>query len=88
MPDKPNLNIDKAALLIINPKYNNGKSSLALDSGMLKYKSSYHGCYHIQTGVLKKDVKSYMVKKSANVTVKFTNFCRTNSNAPFQVKLG
>ena len=48
MPDKPNLNIDKSAFLIINPKYNNGKSSLALDSGMLKYKSSYHGCYHIQ----------------------------------------
>jgi hypothetical protein len=56
---------------------------------VLKYKSSfeYLGVIISDTGVLKNDVNSYVVKKSANVTVKFTNFCRTNKSAPFHVKL-
>ena len=87
--NKLNLNIDKSAFLIINPKLNDRKSSLVLNSGVLKYKSSfeYLGVIISDTGVLKNDVNSYVVKKSANVTVKFTNFCRTNKNAPFHVKL-
>ena len=84
-----NLNIDKSAFLIINPKKNDRKSSIILDSGVLKYTSSfeYLGVIISDTGILKEDVKSYVEKKSANVTVKFTNFCRTNNNAPFHVKL-
>ena len=82
------LNIDKSAFLIINPKANDRKSSIILDSGVLKYKSSfeYLGVIISDTGILKEDVKRYVEKKSANVTVKFTNFCRTNNNAPLHVK--
>ena len=65
------------------------KSSIILDSGVLKYKPSfeYLGVIVSDTGMLKEDVKKYVEKKSANVTVKFTNFCKTNHNAPFYVKL-
>ena len=84
-----NLNIDKSGFLIINPTANDRKSSIVLDSGVLKYKPSfeYLGVIISDTGVLKQDVKSYVEKKSANITVKFTNFCRTNNNAPLHVKL-
>ena len=87
--NKLNLNIDKSAFLIINPKINDRKSSIILGSGVLKYKSSfeYLGVIISDTGVLKGDVKSYIDKKCANVTVKFTNFCRTNKNAPLHIKL-
>ena len=87
--NKLNLNIDKSAFLIINPKVNDRRSSIILESGVLKYKSSfeYLGVIISDTGMLKEDVKSYVEKKSANVTVKFTNFCRTNNNAPLHVKL-
>ena len=87
--NKLNLNIDKSAFLIINPKANDRKSSIVLNSGVLKYKSSfeYLGVIISDTGVLKEDVKRYVEKKSANVTVKFTNFCKMNNNAPFHVKL-
>ena len=87
--NKLNLNIDKSAFLIINPKSQDRKSSILLDSGVLKYKSSfeYLGVIISDTGVLKQDVKSYLDKKSFNVTVKFTNFCKTNKNAPLHVKL-
>ena len=87
--NKLNLNIDKSAFLIINPKINDRKSSIILDSGVLKYESSfeYLGVIISDTGILKQDVKSYVEKKSANVTIKFTNFCGTNKNAPFHVKL-
>ena len=38
-------------------------------------------------GSLKKDVQRYVDKKRANVSVKYTNFCKTNRNAPLHVKL-
>ena len=37
--------------------------------------------------MLNVDVKSFIDRKSGNVSVKFTNFCKTNKNAPLHVKL-
>ena len=39
------------------------------------------------SGLLKEDVKSFVVRKNGNVSVKPTNFCKTNKNAPLHVKL-
>ena len=38
-------------------------------------------------GSLKKDVKQFVDKKRANVSIKYTNFCKSNRNAPLHVKL-
>ena len=87
--NKLNLNIDKSCFLIINPTTADKRTCLILDSGVLKYKSQfdYLGVIVSDTGSLKDDVKSFISRKSGNVTVKFTNFCKTNKNAPLHVKL-
>ena len=83
------LNIDKSCFLIIDPKAGDRKSCIILNSGVLKYKSrfDYLGVIVSDTGTLSVDVKSFIECKSGNVTVKFTNFCRVNKNAPLHVKL-
>ena len=87
--NKLNLNIDKSCFLIINPKEGDRRSCIILNTGVLNYKSKfdYLGVIVSDTGVLKDDVKSFMVRKNGNVSVKFTNFCKTNKNAPLHVKL-
>ena len=87
--NKLSLNIDKSCFLIINPKVGDRKSCIILNSGVLKYKSrfDYLGVIVSDTGNLSVDVKSFIERKSGNVTVKFTNFCKVNKNAPLHVKL-
>ena len=87
--NKLSLNIDKSCFLIINPKAGDRRSCIILDSGVLKYKSrfDYLGVIVSDTGILNVDVKSFVERKSGNVSVKFTNFCRVNKNAPLHVKL-
>ena len=87
--NKSNLNIDKSCFLIINPKSEDRRSSIILNSGVLKYKPKfdYLGVIVSDSGLLKEDVKSFVVRKNGNVSVKFTNFCKTNKNAPLHVKL-
>ena len=60
-----------------------------MNSGVLKYKPSfdYLGVIVSDTGLLKDDVKTYVERKSGNVSVKSTNFCKSNKNAPLHVKL-
>ena len=55
---------------------------------MLNYKPKfdYLGVIVSDTGILKDDVKSFTVCKNGNVSVKYTNFCKTNKNAPLHVK--
>ena len=74
--NKLSLNIDKSCFLIINPKIEDRKSCIILDSGVLKYKNrfDYLGVIVSDTGVLSVDVKSFIERKSGNVSVKFTNF--------------
>ena len=38
-------------------------------------------------GSLKQDVKTFIDQKRSNLSIKFTNFCKTNRNAPLRVKL-
>ena len=87
--NKLNLNIDKSCFLIINPKKEDRRSCIILNSGVLNYKSKfdYLGVIVSDTGILKEDVKSFTVRKNGNVSVKYTNFCKTNKNAPLHVKL-
>ena len=87
--NKLNLNIDKSCFLIINPKEGDRRSCIILKSGVLKYKSKidYLGVIVSDSGVLKDDVKSFTTQKNGNVSVKFTNFCKKNKNAPLHVKL-
>ena len=87
--NKLNLNIDKSCFLIINPGKEDRRSCIILKSGVLSYKSKfdYLGVIVSDTGVLKDDVKSFIVRKNGNVSVKYTNFCKTNKNAPLHVKL-
>ena len=87
--NKLNLNIDKSCFLIINPKSEDRRTSIILNSGVLKYKSKfdYLGVIVSDSGLLKEDVKSFIVRKNGNISVKFTNFCKTNKNAPLHVKL-
>ena len=56
------LNLGKSGFLIINPKQNDRKSNITLNSGFLKFKSSfeYLGVFVSDTGVLRHDVKSYI----------------------------
>ena len=75
--------------LIINPKSDDHKCNLVLDFGILKYKHKfdYFGICISDSGVLKHDVKSFIDQKHANVSIKFSNFCQVNRNAPLFVKL-
>ena len=83
------LNLGKSAYLIINPKQVDTKSTIVLSTGVLKYCSEieYLGVYVSDNGSLKKDVKRFVDKKRANVSIKYTNFCKANRNAPLHVKL-
>jgi hypothetical protein len=87
--NKLNLNIDKSCFLIINPTKDDRKSSIILNSGVLKYKPKfdYLGVIVSDSGLLKEDVKSFIDRKCGNISVKFTNFCKTNKHAPLHVKL-
>ena len=87
--NKLNLNIDKSCFLIINPKKEDRRTCIILNSGVLKYKAKfdYLGVIVSDTGLLKEDVKSFIDRKNGNVSVKFTNFCKTNKNASLHVKL-
>ena len=84
------LNLGKSGYFIINPKENDVKHSIMIpESGLLKYKSEivYLGVIITDIGSIKHNVHLYINKKSANVSIKFTNFCKTNRNAPLYVKL-
>ena len=83
------LNLDKSAYLIINPKDNDTKTSVILNSGVLKYKSviEYLGIFLSDTASIIEDVKRFADKKRSNVSFKYTNFCKVNQNAPLHVKL-
>ena len=83
------LNLGKSAYLIINPKENDIKSTIVLSAGVLKYNSEieYLGVFVTDGGSLKNDVQCFVNKKRANVSIKYTNFCKTNRNAPLHVKL-
>ena len=73
--NKSNLNIDKSCFLIINPKSEDRRLSIILNSGVLKYKPKFHylGVIISDSGLLKEDVKSFVLRKNGNVSVKFTN---------------
>ena len=68
--NKLNLNIDKSCFLIINPKKEDRRTSIILNSGVLKYKSKFDYLDVIVSdyGLLKEDVKSFIVPKNGNVT--------------------
>ena len=88
--NKLNLNIGKSCYLIINCNDSrHAKTNLILELGVLKYKQSlkYLGVIISDCGSLKQDVKSYIDQKRANISIKFTNFCKVNRNAPLSVKL-
>ena len=55
----------------------------------MKYKScfKYLGVIISDSGLLKQDIKSVVNQKRSNISIKFTNFCKVNRNAPLNVKL-
>ena len=83
------VNLGKSGFLIINPKPDDRRCNIILESGVLKYKSSfeYLGVVISDSGVLKNDVQAFVIQKRANVSTKFSNFCKVNRNAPLSVKL-
>ena len=86
--NKLKLNLDKSGFLIINPKTDR-RCNIILESGVLKYKSSfeYLGVIISDSGTLKNDVCAFLNLKRANISIKFSNFCKVNRNAPVSVKL-
>ena len=82
-----NLNIGKSGYFIINPKTCDIKGNI-LNSGVLKYNASfeYLGVFVSDTGSLKQDVKKYIGHKRS-VSIKYTNFRKTNKNALLYAKL-
>ena len=84
------LHLGKSGFIIINPKAGDGKSHLVLNSGILKYKHNklvYLGVYISASGSMKNDIKMVIAQRRANISIKYTNFCRANRNAPLSVKL-
>ena len=83
-----NLNLGKSGYLIINPKICDIKGNIILNLGVLMYNASfeYLGVFVADTGSLKQDVKNY-IDHMRSVSIKYTNFCKTNKNAPFYTKL-
>ena len=83
------LNLGKSGFIIINPKAGDRKSHLVLNSGILKYKHKleYLGVYISDSGSLKNDIKMVIAQRRANISIKLTNFCKVNRNAPLSVKL-
>ena len=83
------LNLGKSGFLIINPKANDDKRTIFLNADLLKYKPNceYLGVFLSDNGSLKHDVKLYIDHERANVSIKFTNFCKVNRNTPLSVKL-
>ena len=86
---KLNLNLAKSCYLVINPSNTDNRRNLVLDSGVLKYrkKIEYLGVIISDSASIKEDVKSFIHVKRPNISVKFSNFCKTNRNAPLDVKL-
>ena len=86
---KLNLNIGNSGFLIINPKQEDKRSCIALNMGVLKYKTriEYLGVFISDSGSLKRDVATNVKHKRPNVSIKYTNFCKVNRNAPLHVKL-
>ena len=88
--NKLRLNMGKSCYLIINSNSTvHTRSNIILESGLLKYKNSfkYLGVIISDCGSVKQDVKSIIDRKRSNVSIKFTNFCKVNRNAPLDVKL-
>ena len=88
--NKLNLNMGKSCYLVINSNSTaHSKTNIVLKSGLLKYKNcfKYLGIIISDSGSLKQDVKSIVDRKRSNVSIKFTNFCKVNRNAPLNVKL-
>ena len=86
---KLNLNLAKSCYLVINPLNADDRRNLILDSGVLKYrkKIEYLGVIISDTASIKEDVKSFIHVKRPNISIKFSNFCKMNRNAPLDVKL-
>ena len=84
-----NLNLGKSGYLIINPKTCHIKGNIILNSGVLKYNApfEYLGVFVSDTGSLKQDIKSYIEHKLSNVSIKYTNFCKTKRKHRY-AKLG
>lgn len=87
--NKLRLNLGKSSYMILNPQRNDIKSSIPLNGGILKYKSSnkYLGILISDSGIIKNDVTSFVHDKIGDVLIKYKNFCKSNRNAPLFVKL-
>ena len=83
------LNIGKCKYIVINPSKAFKKENLVLGKGILKYTDTlkYPGVYISSDGLISKDVKYYLNIVRPTVTIKYTNFCILNRNAPLHVKL-
>ena len=84
-----NLNMGKCKYIVINPSIHDRNESLIMEKGILKYTDTlkYLGVYITSDGLISKDVKHYLDTVRSAVTIKYTNFCSLNRNAPLHVKL-
>ena len=87
--NKLKLNMGKCKYIVINRSIRDKKESLVLEGGTLKYTDSlkYLGVYITSDGLISKDVKHYLSTVRPTISLKFTNFCNLNKNAPLHVKL-
>ena len=87
--NKLNLNLEKSCYLIINAKNETLKTNIVLQSVFLKYKQcfEYLGILISDNGSLTKDVQAFVVQRRSNISIKYSNFCKKNRNAPLCVKL-
>ena len=84
------LNLAKSSYMILNGKEGDIKNDIHLENGStLEYKSSYVylGAIITDTGNIKHDVEKFIDTKRSNVTIKYNNFIRKNTNMPLKFKL-
>ena len=88
-PNILQLNIGKCKYIVINPSKAFKKENLVLGKVILKYSDTlkYLGVYISSDGLISKDVKYYLNIVRPTVTIKYTNFCILDRNAPLHVEL-
>ena len=85
---KVSLNLGKSGFLVINPKNQDDRCNIKLESGWLKYCSSYVylGVIFSDNGAVSTDVNLHVCQRQKSVFVKLANFIRNNPAAPVVVK--
>ena len=85
---KVSLNLKKSSFLVMYPDKLEDRRDIKLESGWLKYSSTYVylGVIISDTGSIANDLDLHTAQREKSVFVKMANFMRNNQSAPINVK--